>query len=74
MAQTISLSQSLPQIPDPRDASGTRHPLPAVLTLSAVAMLSGAKSLYAIAQFGRDRGAEFAKARPPPRRSLASPH
>jgi hypothetical protein len=62
MAQTISLWGALSQIPDPRDASGTRHPLPAILTLSAVAMLSGAKSLYAIAQFGRDRGKEFAKA------------
>ncbi len=62
MAQAISLWEALSQIPDPRDASGRRHPLQAVLTLSAVAILSGAKSLYAIAQFGRDRGKEFAKA------------
>ena len=62
MAQSISLWEALSQIPDPRNASGTRHPLQAILTLSAVAILSGAKSLYAIAQFGRDRGEEFAKA------------
>ena len=62
MAQPISLWEALSQIPDPRDASGKRHPLQAILTLSAVAILSGAKSLYAIAQFGRDRGKDFAKA------------
>jgi hypothetical protein len=32
------------------------------LTLSSVAVLSGARSLYAIAQFGRDYGPELAKA------------
>jgi hypothetical protein len=31
----------------------------AVLTLTCVAMLSGRRSLNAIAQFGRDRGLEF---------------
>lgn len=49
-------------VPDPRDPSGTRHPLSAVLTLVSVAMLSGARSLYAASQFGRDRGKEFARA------------
>jgi hypothetical protein len=58
----ISLWDALSEIPDPRDASGKRHPLHAMLTLSAVAILSGAKSLYAIAQFGRDRGKEFSAA------------
>jgi hypothetical protein len=62
MAQTISLYEALGTVPDPRHKSGQRHPLQAVLTLCAVAMLSGAKSLYAIAQFGRDRGREFARA------------
>ena len=47
---------------DPRDASGRRHPLQPVLTLTSVAILSGARSLYAIAQFGRDRGKDFAAA------------
>ena len=62
-AKRISLLEALADVPDPRDPSGTRHPLPAVLALCAVATLSGAKSLYAIAQFGRDRrGAGFAAA------------
>jgi hypothetical protein len=48
-------------VPDPRDESGKRHPLQAVLTLTAVAMLCGCRSQYAAAQFGRDRGAAFAR-------------
>jgi hypothetical protein len=62
MPQTFSLYEAFGQVPDPRDASGRRHPLQAILTLASVAMLSGARSLYAIAQFGRDRGEEFARA------------
>jgi hypothetical protein len=61
-AAAISLWEAMSDIPDPRAASGKRHPLQAMLTLSAVAVLSGARSLYAIAQFGRDRGKEFAAA------------
>ena len=62
MSQTFSLYEAFGQAPDPRDASGRRHPLQAILALTSVAMLSGARSLYAIAQFGRDRGKEFARA------------
>jgi hypothetical protein len=36
--------------------------LQAILTLASVAMLSGSRSLYAVAQFGRDYGQEFARA------------
>ena len=59
--QTISLYEAFGEVPDPRDPSGKRHPLQAVLTLACVAMLSGCRSLYAIAQFGRDRGKQFAE-------------
>ena len=62
VSQSISLWAAFAQVPDPRDAQGRRHPLPAILTLASVAMLSGARSLYAIAQFGRDRGKAFAAA------------
>lgn len=62
MSKAVSLLEAFGQVPDPRDAQGRRHPLPAILALAAVAMLSGARSLYAIAQFGRDRGQAFAAA------------
>ena len=38
----------------PESTKGVRHPLSAVLALSVCAMLSGARSLYAIAQWGRE--------------------
>lgn len=62
MARSVSLWEAFEEVPDPRGRRGRRHPLSAVLTLAAVAILSGARSLYAIAQFGRDRGKAFAEA------------
>src|SRR2546421_6425975 len=62
MSSPVSLWEMFAEVPDPRDASGRRHPLQPVLTLTSVAILSGARSLYAIAQFGRDRGKDFAAA------------
>lgn len=63
MSETsISLFDCFSSVPDPRAASGKRHPLTAILTLCSVAMLCGCRSLYAIAQFGRDRGQHFAQA------------
>jgi hypothetical protein len=61
VAERVSLWECFAGVPDPRDESGKRHPLQAVLTLVAVAMLSGCRSLYAAAQFGRDRGEAFAR-------------
>ena len=48
-----SLIEAFESVPDPRSAHGRRHPLTAILALSVCAMLSGACSLYAIAQWGR---------------------
>lgn len=62
MSKKMSLYEVFGELSDPRSPLGRRHPLQAILTLVCVAMLSGARSLYAIAQFGRDRGKEFAAA------------
>jgi hypothetical protein len=59
-ALTVSLMDAMADVPDPRDARGLRHPLTAVLGLTVVAVLSGMKSLEAIAQFGRDHGKALA--------------
>jgi hypothetical protein len=48
-----SLLGAFAEVPDPRQPRGRRHPLPALLALSTAAMLAGARSLYAIAQWGR---------------------
>lgn len=56
MTLSLSLLDVLAQVPDPRSRHGRRHPLSAILSLAVVAMLSGAKSYQAIAQFGRDKG------------------
>jgi hypothetical protein len=56
MSPPLSLLAVLAEVPDPRSRHGRRHPLSAVLSLAVVAMLSGAKSYQAIAQFGRDKG------------------
>lgn len=57
-----SLLRALAGVRDPRSRHGRRHPLPAVLTLATVAMLCGARSLYAIAQWGREQPAEVVQA------------
>ena len=62
MSAPLSLLEVLAQVPDPRNPKGVRHPLPAILALAVLAMLTGAKSYTAIAQFGRDKGAALALA------------
>ncbi len=57
-----SLMVAFETVPDPRSRYGRRHPLGAILALSVCAMLSGAKSLYAIAQWGRLQDADTVKA------------
>ena len=48
-----SLLRHLGRVGDHRSPRGRRHPLAAILALGVVAMLSGARSLYAIWQWGR---------------------
>src|SRR6516164_6561312 len=49
-----SLVEAFGRLRDPRKARGQLYPLPALLTLATTAMLCGCRSLYAIAQWGRD--------------------
>jgi hypothetical protein len=48
-----SLLKTFASLPDPRGKYGKRHSLPAILALATTAMISGARSLYAIYQWGR---------------------
>jgi DDE_Tnp_1-associated len=48
-----SLLAAFARVPDARSRHGRRYPLPALLTLATAAMLAGARSLYAISQWGR---------------------
>lgn len=48
------LLDCLAAVPDPRRAKGRRHPLAFVLALAACAVLAGAKSLAAIAEWAAD--------------------
>ena len=49
-----SLLEALAAVPDPRSRHGRRYGLAAVLALAVCAMACGARSVYAIAQWGRE--------------------
>jgi hypothetical protein len=49
-----SLYEAFATVADPRSRFGRSYSLASLLTLAAVAMLCGCRSLYAIAQWGRD--------------------
>ncbi len=53
----MRLREAMDEVPDHRSSQGRRHPMGAILSLAVCAMLCGARSLYAIAQWGRDHGA-----------------
>src|SRR5262245_11733301 len=53
-APAASLYEAFATVPDPRSRFGRSYGLASLLTLAATAMLCGARSLYAIAQWGRD--------------------
>lgn len=52
--QHESLMQALARVPDPRSRQGRRYELRSVLGLAVCAMAAGARSLYAMAQWGRE--------------------
>ena len=60
--ESWSLIEVLGRVPDPRSAHGRRHPLGAILGLAVCAMLCGARSVYAVSQWGRDQGQEVSEA------------
>ncbi len=57
----MTLKEALELVPDTRSRQGRRHSLGAILALATCAMLCGARSLYAIAQWGRDQGGATAQ-------------
>jgi predicted transposase YbfD/YdcC len=52
----LSLVEALAQIPDPRHARGIRHGVLAIILLGACAVLTGARSFAAIAEYAHDTG------------------
>ncbi len=58
----LTLFEFLQQVPDSRSRRGRRYPLAQILTLAVMAMLCGARSLYAISQWGHDHSLEMAHA------------
>ena len=57
-ASIPSLLEALAVVPDPRHRRGVRYSVATILTFAVCAMLAGSRSLYAIAQWGRDQGSD----------------
>jgi hypothetical protein len=58
-SEPVGLLGFLADVPDPRDRSGRRHPLSAMLAHSCCAILCGCRGYAAIAQWGRDQPIEL---------------
>ena len=52
----LSLIDALREVPDPRKARGIRHGVLAILLLGACAVMTGARSFAAIAEYAHDTG------------------
>src|SRR3954451_8751743 len=55
-AAALSLVEALSEVPDPRKPRGIRHGVLAILLLGACAVLTGARSFAAIAEYAHDTG------------------
>jgi predicted transposase YbfD/YdcC len=58
----LALIDVFSSIPDFRQSKGKRHPLKAILAMAAAAMLCGARSYTAIADWGRNYGQQLTRA------------
>src|SRR3954447_2931107 len=72
VAESIGLLQAPATVPDPRDARGRRHGLQSVLLLGVGAVLAGARSYAAIAQWARCAEQAVAVCGPTPHASTFS--
>jgi hypothetical protein len=61
VAEAGHLLAYLATVPDPRAERGRRHPLVAILTMAAAAVLTGARSMTAIAEWVADARSRSAR-------------